>query len=557
MYFRQWDDAYCTGSYRHEPRIVSPYEVGQDAYWQWREDDWAVAAEDALYLYPCLRGREYVTKVNGMFVFSVDGFPMMGPTQVPGFWSCVGIWVTHAGGAGKAIAEWMARGTTEWDMREADVNRFHEHQQTKRYIQIRTAQNYREVYDIIHPLDQMREPRNVRLAPYHARLQAQQGEFFSVSGWEAAQWYGENAWLLEKYENQIPERSGWEARFWSRIQGAEHLAVRENGGLFNISTFTKIEVAGAGALDYLERLAANQIEQPAGKVIYTSLLNTQGGIKADLTVTRLAGDRFWLLTGAGTGPADLFWLNSHAPADGSVTIRDLTSAYTGVGLWGPQARAVLQSVADEDVSNDVWPYFTARPVTIDTIPATALRLSYAGELGWEIYCRAEFGLRLWDVLWETGRPFGLIAFGGGAFNSLRLEKGYRAYGAELHSDYNPYEAGLGWAVRLHKGDFIGREALLKAKEKGLSRKLCCLTFDEPDGMALGKEPIFSLAGETLGYVTSADYGYSVGKFIVYAYLPIAAAAKGTQVQIKYFDRQYRATVADDPLFDAEMVRLKS
>jgi glycine cleavage system aminomethyltransferase T len=240
-----------------------------------------------------------------------------------------------------------------------------------------------------------------------------------------------------------------------------------------------------------------------------------------------------------------------------VTIRDLTSAYTGVGLWGPQARAVLQSVADEDVSNDVWPYFTARPVTIDTIPATALRLSYAGELGWEIYCRAEFGLRLWDVLWETGRPSGLIAFGGGAFNSLRLEKGYRAYGAELHSDYNPYEAGLGWAVRLHKGDFIGREALLKAKEKGLSRKLCCLTFDEPDGMALGKEPIFSLAGETLGYVTSADYGYSVGKFIVYAYLPIAAAAKGTQVQIKYFDRQYRATVADDPLFDAEMVRLKS
>jgi glycine cleavage system T protein len=333
--------------------------------------------------------------------------------------------------------------------------------------------------------------------------------------------------------------------------------VRENGGLFNISTFTKIEVAGAGALDYLERMAANQIEQPVGKVVYTSLLNTQGGIKADLTVTRLAGDRFWLLTGAGTGPGDLFWLNSHAPADGSVTIRDLTSAYTGVGLWGPQARAVLQSVADEDVSNDVWPYFTARPVTIDTIPATALRLSYAGELGWEIYCRAEFGLRLWDVLWETGRPFGLIAFGGGAFNSLRLEKGYRAYGAELHSDYNPYEAGLGWAVRLHKGDFIGREALLKAKEKGLSRKLCCLTFDEPDGMALGKEPIFSLAGETLGYVTSADYGYSVGKFIVYAYLPIAYATKGTQVNIQYFDRQYRATVADDPLFDAEMVRLKS
>jgi glycine cleavage system aminomethyltransferase T len=291
--------------------------------------------------------------------------------------------------------------------------------------------------------------------------------------------------------------------------------------------------------------------------VYTSLLNTQGGIKADLTVTRLAADRFWLLTGAGTGPADLFWLNSQAPDDGSVVVNDLTSAYTGGGLWGPQARAVLQSVTDEDVSNEAFPYFTAQQITIDTIPAYALRLSYACELGWEIYCRAEFGLRLWDVLWEAGRPFNLIALGNGAFNSLRLEKGYRAYGAELHTDYNPYEAGLGWAVRLNKGDFIGREALLQAKEKELSRKLCCLTFDDPEGMAMGKEPIFSLEGETLGYVTSADYGYSVGKFIVYGYLPITVAEKGTKVQIQYFDRRYQATVADDPLFDAGMVRLKS
>ena len=556
MYFRQWDDAYCTGSYRHEPRIVSPNEVGKDAYWAWNDDDWAIAEEDALYLYPCLRGREYVKRINGMFVFSTDGFPMMGPTKVPGFWTCVGIWVTHAGGAGKAIAEWMAQGTTEWDMREADVNRFHRHQQTKHYIHIRTAQNYREVYDIIHPLEQMREPRQVRLTPYHARLQTQKGHFFTVAGWEAAQWYGENARLLEKYEDQIPERSGWEARFWSRIQGAEHLAVREHGGLFNISTFTKIEVAGAGALAYLERLAANKIEQPVGKVVYTSLLNERGGIKADLTVTRLDQDRFLMLTGAGTGPADLYWLNSHAPDDGSVVIRDLTSTYTGVGLWGPQARAVLQSVADEDVSNEAFPYFTAQPITVGTIPAYALRLSYAGELGWEIYCRTEFGLPLWDVLWEAGRPFDLIALGNGGFNSLRLEKGYRAFGAELHTDYDPYEAGLGWAVRLHKGNFIGREALLQAKEQGLARKLCCMTFDEPEGMAMGKEPIFNLDGETLGYVTSADYGYSVGKFIVYGYLPAAYVAKGTQVQIQYFDRRYRATVTADPLFDAEMTRLK-
>lgn len=556
MYFRQWEQGWCTGSYRHEPRMVSPYDVGKDAYHVWRDDDFAVAVEDAEQVFPTLRGREYVTKINGMFVFSIDGFPIMGPSHVPGFWTTIGIWVTHAGGAGKSIAEWMTYGTTEWDMREMNIARFHDYQLTKRTIRTRSTQNYREVYDIVHPLQQMENPRNVRLAPFHAQLETQEAHFFTASGWEVAQWYEGNARLLETYDDQIPHRSGWEAMNWSRIQGAEHLAVRENVGLFNLTNFTKIEVEGPGATKFLNYLAANDIDKPVGKVVYTALLNEAGGIKADLTVTRLRENRYWILTGAGGGPQDLAWIRQNAPNDGSVTIRDVTVQYTSIGLWGPKARRVLETVTSDDVSNEAFAYFSARALEIDTIPAYALRVSYAGELGWEIYCTTEQGLRLWDLLWEAGQEQGMIAAGGGAFGSLRLEKGYRFWGVDIHTEYNPYEAGLGWAVRLNKGEFIGREALLKIKDEGIKRKLCCITFDDPNAVALGKEPIID-GDKTLGYVTSADYGYSVGKYIVYGYLPLEYAQAGAKVKIHYLDRQYTATVTNEPLYDPAGDRLKA
>jgi glycine cleavage system aminomethyltransferase T len=216
----------------------------------------------------------------------------------------------------------------------------------------------------------------------------------------------------------------------------------------------------------------------------------------------------------------------------------------------------LQAVCEDEVGNEAFPYFTARALYIDHIPALALRLSYVGELGWEIYVPTEYGLRLWDVLWEAGQPYGLIAVGGGAFDSLRLEKGYRLWGNDIHSEYTPDEAGLGWAVRADKGDFLGREALLRRRAEGLRRKLCCLTLKEADAVVLGKEPI--LAGETrLGYVTSANYGYSVGRFIAYGYLPVEYSDEGTEVDILYFGRRYPAVVTREPLFDPEMVRLKS
>ena len=325
--------------------------------------------------------------------------------------------------------------------------------------------------------------------------------------------------------------------------------------MFNLAALAIIEVAGPGALKYLNYVAANQVDRPVGRMVYTSMLDQRGGIVADVTIIRRAADRFWITTGGAVLPHDLAWLRRHAPADGSVTITDISSAYAAVGLWGPKARDVLRSVAEEDVSNAAFPYYTSKNLTIGTAPALALRVSYAGELGWELYAPTEYALGMWDTLWAAGQPHGIIAAGSGAFDSLRLEKGYRLWGADIHTDYNPYEAGIGWAVRLEKGDFIGRAALLRVKEAGITRKLCCLTLGGP-GALLGKEPI--LDGEqAIGYVTSANYGYSIGKFIAYGYLPIAYAKPGTRVEVEYFGERYSATVSEEPLFDREMARLKA
>ncbi|MCS6828455.1 MAG: FAD-dependent oxidoreductase [Caldilinea sp.] len=556
LYFRQHWDAYGVGNYRHEPLMVRPRDLGKTAQLPFTPEHYTVAWRAAQELIPALRGAGLSHAFNGMFAFTVDGFPVMGESAVRGLWTAVGVWITHAGGVGKAIAEWVTYGEPAIDVHEADINRFLPHQKTRRYIDLRCAQNYREVYDIVHPLQPIGEPRNVRLSPFHGRLVEQGAVFFQSAGYEVAQWYEANASLLAKYAERIPQRRGWEARFWSPIQGAEHLEVRNNVGLFNLAALAVVEVRGPGSLVFLERLCANHIDRPIGKVIYTSLLNSRGGIQTDLTVVRLGEERFWVITGGAQLPRDLAWLERHAPTDGSVQIVDASSAYTAVGLWGPNARRVLEKVTDADVSNAAFPYYTAQEIEIGAIPATALRISYAGELGWELYTRTEYAAALWDALWEAGRALEMIAAGAGAFDSLRLEKGYRLWGQDLHPDATPFEAGLEWAVRLDKGDFIGRQALLQAKASGVQRRLCCMTFDAPDAMALGKEPIF-VGDRCVGYVTSANYGYAVGKHIVYGYLPLAFAEPGTQVEVAYFGVRHWATVAAEPLYDPRMQRLKS
>jgi dimethylglycine oxidase len=314
-------------------------------------------------------------------------------------------------------------------------------------------------------------------------------------------------------------------------------------------------VRGPGALAYLERLAANKMDSPIGKVTYTAMLNERGGIQCDLTVARLAEDRFWVLTGGSVGMHDLAWLRRHLPSDGSTHITNLSSAYCCIGLWGPKARETLSLICEDDLGNAAFPYFAARHIACGSAPVLALRVSYVGELGWELYAPTEYGLYLWDMLWEAGQSFGITAAGGAAFESLRLEKGYRFWGQDIHADYTPLEAGLGFAVRLAKGDFLGRDALLRQKEAGLTRKLCAVTLDDPDRVVMGKEPIMD-GDHVIGYVTSAAYGYTIGRGIVYGYLPLSHAAQDTAVHIEFFGEPLAATVAREPLYDPEGLRLK-
>ena len=564
MYVRQVGESYGIGSYNHEPLLVDANEIlSHDeapiapAETEFTPEHFEKAMTAAGELLPALKGAGLTRKFNGMFSFTPDGFPILGESpSLKGFWSAQAVWITHAGGVGKAVAEWIVNGEPTTDLRECDIRRFHPHAFSSPYVKTRAAQQYREVYDIIHPRQQIEEPRNVRVTPFYLRQQELGAVFFENAGWERPQWYVSNEGLLDSLTVSGGSRTGWEAREWSPTVAAEHVATRERVALFDLTPFAKFEVAGPGALKGLQRLAANQMNKPVGSITYTPMLTPSGGMKCDLTITRLAEDRFMVVTGGGMGLHDLHWIESNLPDDGSVSITDISSGSCCIGLWGPRARDLLSRVCDDDISNDGFPYMTARQITIAEVPTLALRISYVGELGWEIYAPSEHGLRLWDVLWEAGQPLGVIAAGGGAFDSLRLEKGYRLWGNDIHTEYNPYEAGTGFAVRMRKGNFIGRDALREVRSNGVKHKLCCITLDDPRAVVTGKEPIVD-GDEVLGYATSANYGHSIGRGIVYGYLPVSHADIGTSIDVIYFGERFQATVAQEPLYDPSGSKMKA
>ena len=564
MYVRQVGESYGIGSYNHEPLLVEASEILSHeeapitpAETEFTPEHFEKAMTAAGELLPALKGAGLTRKFNGMFSFTPDGFPILGESpSLKGFWSAQAVWITHAGGVGKAVAEWIVNGEPTTDLRECDIRRFHPHAFSRPYVKTRAAQQYREVYDIIHPRQQIEEPRNVRVTPFYARQKEMGAVFFENAGWERPQWYDSNEGLLDSLTVSGESRTGWEAREWSPTVAAEHVATRERVALFDLTPFAKFEVAGPGALKGLQRIAANQMNKPVGAITYTSMLTPSGGMKCDLTITRLAEDRFMVVTGGGMGLHDLHWIESHLPDDGTVSVTDISSGSCCIGLWGPRARDLLSRVCDDDISNDGFPYMTAKQITIAEVPALALRISYVGELGWEIYVPSEHGLRLWDILWEAGQPLGVIAGGGGAFDSLRLEKGYRLWGNDIHTEYNPYEAGTGFAVRMRKGNFIGRDALREVRSNGVKHKLCCITLDNPEAVVTGKEPIVD-GDEVLGYVTSANYGHSIGRGIVYGYLPVSHADIGTSVDVVYFGERFQATVAQEPLYDPSGSKMKA
>jgi glycine cleavage system T protein len=562
MYFRQHADAYGIGNYRHEPRLTEPEELRppggelQPSIVDFTPDDFATAAREAGALLPALRDVSLRRTLNGLMSFTPDGFPLLGESgSVRGLWLGEAIWVTHSGGAGRALAEVMTHGDSSVDLHEADPERYDNHGLSRPYARARGAQGYREVYDIIHPRQQSEQARGLRRTPMYEREAGLGAEFFESAGWERPQWYEANAALLGDDGGYRPA-SEWAARHWSPIVAAEARACRERVGLFDVSPFTKVEVSGPGAGAYLQRLAANDVDRPVGTVVYTAMLGPRGGIMCDLTITRVDHERFWVITGGAVGKHDLAWMRRNLPPDGSVALHDRTSGLCCIGVWGPLARKLVQSVSEDDLGNDAFPYMTARDFHVGYVPVRGLRISYVGELGWEIYAPTEFGAQLWDTLWEAGEPLGAVACGGAAYDSLRLEKGYRLWGQDIDEEHNPYEAGLGWLVRLKKdADFIGREAAAAIKERGVERKLCCMVADDPARLLVGKEPLLD-GDRPLGYVTSAGYGATVGESILYGYLPVDHAEVGTTLSVWADGAAHPVTVSAEPLFDPANERLK-
>jgi glycine cleavage system aminomethyltransferase T/glycine/D-amino acid oxidase-like deaminating enzyme len=565
LYFRQRDDHYGVGNYRHEP-ILTP-QAGirrpggsmQPSLMPFTPEDFDLCEAETARMFPALAGRmrpsDPARTLNGMFSFTPDAGSIVGEAaDVRGFWVCEAVWVTHAAGMARQAVEWMVTGEPSYDLAEADANRFYPFQTTPAYVRQRGAQQYREVYDIIHPRQQPTSPRDLRLTPFHARHAELGAAFVTGAGWERPQWFEVNRPLVGGVTHEWARRSGWAAREWSPIEGAEHLATRERAALFDITPYVKLHVQGPDAVSFLGWVCANRIDRPVGTVVYTAMLTPRGGIRCDLTVTRLDEDTFLVVTGGGSGMHDLAWLRSQVREGERVRIYDTTQRSFCLGLWGPRARDILQAVTDDDVSDGAIGYMRGRPIDVAEVPLFAQRISYVGELGWELYGPMEQGTRLWDVLWEAGREHGLVAAGLGAFDSLRLEKGYRLWGQDIHTEYDPLSAGLGFAVRWDE-DFQGRAALEVIRAEGPRRRLAAMTFDDPRTVVVGREPILA-GGEVVSYVTSAGYGYSIGRGIVYGYLPADLAVEGTAIEVEYLGERYAATVAAEPLFDPKGVRLK-
>jgi 4-methylaminobutanoate oxidase (formaldehyde-forming) len=445
------------------------------------------------------------------------------------------------------VAEWIVEGHPGLVTWEMDSRRFGRHYSSREYTLGRTLEVYSTYYDVKLPGHEREAGRPLRLSPTYARLQELDAVFGEKSGWERANWFESNASAGD--ESLRPR--GWAGRVWSAAIGAEHRATREAAALFDETSFAKIEVLGAGAADLLEGLCANRVARDVGAVTYTQMLNPRGGIECDFTVTRLAEDRFRIITGTAFGQHDLAWIRAHAPEDGSVFVEDVTSRYACLGLWGPRAHEILQPLVSEPLT---FPYLRARELSVGPVPCLALRVTYVGELGWELYCPMEFGRRLWDAIWEAGREHGLVAGGYRAIDSCRLEKGYRVWGSDIGPDDTPYEAGLAFAVKLDKGNFLGRDALLGKREP--QRRLACLVLDDPRSVALGSEPV-RVDGRIAGRVTSGGYGYTVGRSIAYAYVPAGDSQPGRELEVEIFGRWVRAEVSQEPLYDPDGARIRA
>jgi glycine cleavage system aminomethyltransferase T/glycine/D-amino acid oxidase-like deaminating enzyme len=581
MYERQDGQGLEVGSYAHRPILHEPDEIPsiQEASLTptelpFTQEDFELQLEHALELVPEILGDESVGikyAINGLLSLTPDGLPLLGETpEVKGLWSAAAVWVKEGPGVGRAVAEWMTRGESEIDLQSSDIARFYDEQKTQENVKARASEGFNKTYGIVHPAEQWASNRGVRVSPFHEREKELGAVFYEAAAWERPHWYESNAKLVEEYGVQ-PREHEWDARWWSPIINAEHLAMRDRAAMFDLTAFSIFDVKGPGALEVVQKVSARQMNVPAGRVIYTPVLTLSGGFKSDLTIMKMDDETFRVVTGGAHGMADKKWFADHLN-DGA-QIDDLTSKHTTIGLWGPRARDILSSLTGDDVSNEGFPFSTWKNVDVDGLTVLASRISYVGDLGWELYVPMADGARLWDAVWEAGQPHGIVPAGIGVYGTTgRLEKAYRAFGAELDADYTVVEADMAW-WKVKDEDFVGKEAHVAHRGAEAVARLCTLTIDDHASRSgvkrypLGREPVTTPDGAPIvdahgrrSYVTSTGAGPSVGKHILMSYLPPEHAVEGTTLAVEYMHELYPVTVAivgSKPPFDPENERIRS
>ncbi len=508
-------------------------------------------AERAAQATPVLGQVGVRNMINGPIPYSADGDFVMGwAPEFDNLMMATGFLygIAAGGGAGEMIAQWIVEGRPELDLWPLDIRRFGPHHATRAFMYPRAVEHYAHHYKMRYPGQEPGSVRDLRLSPLHHRLKENGAVHGSKNGWERPLWFApDGVDAVEQLDFLEPG--------WHEFAAVEHAAVREGVALIDQSSFAKYELFGPGALDLLQRLAACNMDRPVGSVIYAQFCNADGGIEADLTITRLADDHFYIVTGAGFGTHDADWIRRHMARDNSCHLAEVTSARAVVNICGPRSREVLQAVCEEDISNAAFPFATARDLVVGAAPARAVRIGYVGELGWELHVPTEFGLHVYDVLRKAGAGLGIRDVGYRAIDSLRLEKGYLYWSVDVTPDHSPIEAGLGFRVHLKsKGDFIGRDALAAQMQNGPKRQLATFVADRKLPMT-GGETILS-DGKVLAPVTSAGFGHTVGKMIMLGYLP-RKYRDMDDFEVEVFGDRYPIRRIDGPLFDPQNKRLKS
>jgi glycine cleavage system aminomethyltransferase T/glycine/D-amino acid oxidase-like deaminating enzyme len=582
-YERQHGADMEVGSYAHRPILHEPEDIPSieqaklsPTEMPFTEDDFDPQLEQALELMPELLGAEGAEiryAINGLLSLTADGSPILGESDVKGLWVAAAVWIKEGPGVGRAVAEWMTHGHSEIDISHSDIARFHPHENEREHVRARTSESFIKTYGIVHPGEQYESDRGVRWSPMADSEKSLGAVFYETVGWERPWWYESNAGLLEKYGDAVmPREHEWDSRWWSPIINAEHLAMREHAGVIDLTAFAIFDITGPGALASVQQTCVAQCDVPVGKVIYTPVLDAKGGFLSDLTVMRLGDDHFRVVTGGAHGMVDRKWFTDHL-AEGA-ELRDRTEEVSTIGLWGPRARDILASLTGDDVTDAGFGFLTCREISVKGVdgPVLASRISYVGELGWELYVPFAQAAQLWDAVLTAGRDHGAVPVGIGVYGTTgRLEKGYRAYGFELDSERTIVEAGM-QRPKVKAADFVGRDAYLAQREEAPKTVLCTLTVDDHTSSTgtkrymLGGEPILTRDGGTLTdghghhpYVTSAGSAPSLGKHVLLAYLPPAEAQIGNELAVSYMEELYPVTVGSvdaTPLLDPGNERIR-